>query len=85
MSDSISIVKLYGAPWCGDCKRSRAFLDSKKIAYDYIDIDAVPGAADEVSKINHGLKSIPTIIFSDGSVLVEPSNQVLGDKLGVEA
>ncbi len=84
MSDLISIVKLYGAPWCGDCKRSREFLDSKQIAYDYIDIDAVPGAAEEVSEINHGYKSIPTIIFSDGSVLVEPSNQALGEKLGLE-
>ena len=77
-------MKVYGAMWCGDCKRSRAFLDSRQIGYDYVDIDTVPGAADEVSKINDGYKSIPTIIFSDGNVLVEPSNSQLAEKLGLK-
>ena len=83
MTKSISIEKLYGATWCADCKRSRTFLDSNQIRYYYIDIDTVVGAADEVSEINDGLKSIPTIVFSDGSVLVEPTNAQLAEKLGI--
>lgn len=83
MNTNLSVEKFYGARWCADCKRSRVFLDGKNIGYDYIDIDSVPGAADEVAKINGGLKSIPTIVFSDGSVLVEPKNQQLAEKLEI--
>ncbi len=70
-------IKFYGADWCPDCRRSKAFLDQQKIEYEYINIEEVPGAAEEVEKINKGYKSIPTIVFPDGKVLVEPSNEEL--------
>jgi mycoredoxin len=79
----MSNITMYGASWCADCRRSKAFLDSKNVAYDFIDIDTVPGAADKVSEINNGLKSIPTIIFPDGKVLVVPTNQELAEHLSV--
>lgn len=74
-------ITLYGAGWCADCKRSRKLLDETNTPYEFIDIDTVPGAADKVAEINDGLKRIPTIVFSDGSVLIEPSNQQLADHL----
>ena len=77
-------IIMYGAGWCADCKRSREWFDSKGIEFDYIDIDTVAGAADKVAEINDGLKSIPTIVFSDGSVLVEPSNDQLAAQLNLE-
>ncbi|MBI4096702.1 MAG: NrdH-redoxin [Candidatus Levybacteria bacterium] len=67
-------IRFYGATWCPDCRRSRTFLDQQKIEYGYIDLEEVPGAAEEVEKINKGYQSIPTIIFPNGQVLVEPSN-----------
>lgn len=70
-------IKFYGADWCPDCTRSKAFLDEQKVEYEYINIEKVPGAAEEVEKINNGYQSIPTIIFPDGQVLVEPSNEEL--------
>ena len=70
-------IKFYGATWCRDCKRSKQFLDLNKIEYEYINIDETQGAADEVIKINKGLQSIPTIIFPNGKILVEPSNEEL--------
>lgn len=75
---------MYGAPWCPDCKRSKQFLGDHRIQYDYIDIDQQPGASDEVIKINKGMRSIPTIIFPDGDILVEPSNAELAQKLGLQ-
>jgi mycoredoxin len=78
-------IILYGTPWCGDCRRSRRFLESKGIGYTYIDIEADPAAAAEVERLNNGYKSVPTIVFSDGSVLVEPSNRDLASKLGIAA
>lgn len=70
-------IKFYGATWCPDCHRSRAFLDEKKVHYDFINIDEDPAAADKVIEINKGYRSIPTIVFPDGKVLVEPSNEEL--------
>jgi len=70
-------IVMYGASWCADCRRSKNYLDSKNIYYQFIDIDTVPGAADKVAEINDGRKSIPTIVFPGGGVLVEPTNAEL--------
>ncbi|MCL5113243.1 MAG: thioredoxin domain-containing protein [Patescibacteria group bacterium] len=80
----MSNITLYGANWCPDCKRSRTLLDSLKIKYDYIDIDTDKVAADTLVKLNNGMKKIPTIIFSDNSKIVEPSDQDLVAKLKEE-
>ncbi len=72
---------MYSAVWCADCRRSKAFLDDQAVPYKLIDIDTVPGAADKVAELNDGFKSIPTIVFPDGSILVEPSNQALAAKI----
>ena len=74
-------IVVYGASWCPDCHRSRTFLDGHNIGYEWIDIDEDPAAADKVAAINHGNKTIPTIIFSDKSILVEPSDKALEEKL----
>lgn len=76
-------ITMYGAVWCPDCKRSRSYLDSHEIKYNYIDIDQTPEAIGEVERINNGMRKIPTIVFSDGSTLVEPSNKQLAEKLGI--
>ncbi len=82
MSDGKKLV-MYGATWCPDARRSRKFLDEKGIAYEWIDIDEDPAAKDYVKKVNNGTVIIPTILFEDGSTLVEPSNEELAQKLGV--
>ncbi len=74
-------IVVYGASWCPDCHRSRTLLDGHNIGYEWIDIDEDPAAADKVAAINHGNKTIPTIIFSDKSILVEPSDKALEEKL----
>lgn len=74
---------VYGTPWCPDCRRSKQFLGEHRIAYDYIDIDQDPAAQAEVERLNRGNRSVPTIVFPDGSILVEPSNEALALKLGL--
>ena len=76
-------VKVYGAPWCPDCRRSKRFLGEMRIPYDWIDIDQDPAAAQVVREKNNGKQTIPTIIFKDGSFLVEPGNDELARKLGL--
>lgn len=77
-------IQFFGAMWCGDCHRSKNFLDDNKIKYDFHNTDEDEKAADFVRKTNKGMSSIPTIVFPDGDILVEPTNQELGQKLGLE-
>lgn len=76
-------IKVYGAPWCPDCRRSKQFLGEMRVPYDWIDIDDDPDAAAFVRDKNEGKQIIPTIIFEDGSFLAEPSNSELAEKLGL--
>jgi mycoredoxin len=74
-------IKVYGTRWCPDCQRAKQVLTKKGIAYEWIDIEEDPASAAYVEKVNKGYKSVPTIVFTDGSVLVEPSNSELEKKL----
>jgi len=74
-------VVLYGAEWCGDCRRSKRFLDENHVQYTYIDVEADATAAAKVVEINGGAQSIPVILFKDGTHLTEPSDIDLKAKL----
>jgi mycoredoxin len=76
-------IHVYGSNWCGDCLRARRLLDKYGINYAWIDVGQDKQARSFVIETNHGYCSIPTIVFEDGSVLVEPSNQALLEKLGL--
>ena len=77
----MSNITMYGAEWCGDCRRSKKFLDGNNVAYNYIDVEADASASDKVIEINGGQRSIPVIIFEDGTHLTEPSDAALKAKL----
>jgi len=74
-------IVLYGVIWCPDCVRAKRFFAKNKIEYLEINIDKDSKAADFVKEVNGGNRSVPTIIFPDGAVLVEPSNQALIAKI----
>ena len=78
MSTSIT---MYSADWCGDCVRSKRLLDSLQVSYEIIDVESVPGASEKVIEINGGKRSIPVILFPDGTHLTEPSDIDLRAKL----
>ncbi len=76
-------IKVYGAPWCPDCRRSKAFLTEQRIPYQWIDIDGDEAERRFVEELQNGGRTIPTIVFPDGSHLLEPSNAELAAKLGL--
>jgi mycoredoxin len=77
----MSDITMYGAEWCKDCRRSKKFLDANNVKYNYIDVESDVTASDKVIEINGGQRSIPVIIFSDGTHLTEPSDVALKEKL----
>ncbi len=72
---------MYSADWCGDCRRSKRLLDELNVTYTVIDIEADQSASDKVIEINGGMRSIPVIIFADGTHMTEPSDIDLKAKL----
>lgn len=76
-------IVLYGSDWCGDCRRAKRFFDKNGIAFRWVDIERDKQAEQYVLQVNRGMRSIPTILFEDGSILVEPSTADLTKKMGV--
>jgi glutaredoxin-like protein len=76
-------ITVYGADWCGDCRRTKQFLDQQNIAYHWVNTDENNDAEEFVKAKNNGKRIIPTIIFEDGSHLAEPSNAQLAEKLNI--
>lgn len=76
-------LKVYGAPWCPDCRRAKKFLGEHRVPYDWSDIDEDPAGLEEVQRRQNGGRTIPMIVFGDGSILLEPSNDELARKLGL--
>lgn len=74
---------IYGTRWCGDTKRTRLFFEDHNIDYHFIDIDQDMDGERIVREINDGARSVPTIVFSDGSILVEPDEHTLAKKIGI--
>ena len=80
MTEQTDKILVYGATWCPDCRRAKQFLGENRIPYEWIDITDNDEAIAYVEKVNNGNRSIPTIIFPDGEVMVEPSNTQLAEK-----
>ncbi len=76
-------ITVYGAPWCPDCRQSKQFLGEQRVPFHWVDIDQDEEGRKYMQKVNNGKQIIPTIVFEDGSILVEPTNAELAAKLGI--
>jgi len=64
---------MYSTPWCGYCHRLKSQLEREGIEFDMVDIEQQPDAVAIVERVNHGNQTVPTLAFSDGSALTNPS------------
>lgn len=76
-------IVFYGTSWCGDCRRARVFFEKNNIKYIDVDLDHDPQAETFVKKLNRGFQSVPTIVFPDGTILVEPTTHELETKISL--
>lgn len=74
-------IKVYGTTWCGDTRRARGVFRNEGVEYKWIDISSDSEGAAYVEQVNNGNHSVPTILFPDGEVMVEPSSLKLTKKL----
>lgn len=74
-------IVMYTTDWCPSCWSAKQVMAQMKVAYTEIDISHDEEAAERVMQLNRGYRSVPTLIFPDGSVLTEPSPPALMRKL----
>jgi len=73
-------IVMYTTAWCPDCRRAKFFMKRNKIDFLEIDVNEDKMAAEFVMELNNGNRSVPTIIFPDGSRMVEPKESELKEK-----
>jgi mycoredoxin len=74
-------IIMYTTTWCGDCRRAKNIFANYGVSYVEINIEDDDDAAELVQSLNDRLRSVPTIVFPDGGILVEPSNSALAARL----
>ncbi len=74
-------ITMYTTDWCPDCWRAKKVMDSLRVAYTEINISNDEEAIEAVIRLNNGYRSVPTLVFPDGSVMTEPSTSALVMKL----
>jgi mycoredoxin len=76
-----AMLTMYTTDWCGYCVRLKTGLEREGIAYDEVNIERVPDAAEVVMKVNGGNRTVPTVVFPDGTALTNPSLRDVKAKL----
>ena len=72
---------MFSTDWCGYCKRLKRQLDEVGITFREINVEQEPDSADFVEQVNGGNRVVPTLFFSDGSSLTNPSVIAVKEKL----
>jgi mycoredoxin len=66
-------VTMYTTTWCGYCFRLKKLMQREGIAFAEVDIEADESAAEIVMSANGGNRTVPTLVFADGTALTNPS------------
>ena len=83
--DQTSQITMYTTPWCGYCQRLKGQMGREGIAWSEVDIEAVPEAAAIVEQVNNGNQTVPTLVYSDGTAMTNPSLAQVKEKLAALA
>ena len=73
MTAAPAAVTMSTTTWCGYCLRLKKLMQREGIEYAEVDIERDPAAADLVMQANGGNRTVPTLLFADGSALTNPS------------
>lgn len=73
-------IVMYTTEYCSDCLRAKKFFEANNIPHLRVGLEGNRAATEFVMQVNHGYRSVPTIVFPDGSILVEPNWEELRAK-----
>ncbi|GAA1904142.1 mycoredoxin [Streptomyces sodiiphilus] len=66
-------LTMYSTTWCGYCRRLKKQMEREGIPFTEVNIEHDPEAAALVEKANNGNRTVPTLVFADGTALTNPS------------
>jgi mycoredoxin len=72
---------MFSTDWCGYCKRLKSQLGEIGITFREINVEREMEYASFVEEVNGGNRVVPTLLFSDGFALTNPSAIAVKDKL----
>jgi mycoredoxin len=75
------MLTMYTTDWCGYCVRLKHGLEREGIPFQEVNIERVPEAADVVMRVNGGNRTVPTVVFPDGSAITNPTLRDVKAKL----
>jgi mycoredoxin len=78
-------VTMYTTQWCGYCMRLKKLMQREGIDFAEVDIETDPQAAETVMQANGGNRTVPTLLFADGTALTNPSIDQVKSQLGSPA
>jgi mycoredoxin len=84
-ADATPAVTMYTTTWCGYCKRLKRMMQDDGINFVEVDIETTPGTAEIVEKVNNGNQTVPTLVFTDGTAMTNPSLAKVKEKLAALA
>ena len=73
MTAARAAVTMYTTTWCGYCFRLKKLMQREGIDFAEVDIEADDSAAELVMSANGGNRTVPTLLFADGTALTNPS------------
>lgn len=79
------MVTMYSTTWCGYCRRLATGLDRAGIPYSQVNIELDDEAAERVMRINGGNRTVPTVMFADGTALANPTVAEVSARLAAAA
>ena len=74
MTDAATTVKMFTTTWCGFCKGTKRYLDSKGVTYEEIDIEQHPEYGEKIEQETGGFRTVPTLEIG-GKLYVNPSRR----------
>ena len=76
-------VLVYGRVGCADTQRTRALLERLAVPAEFLDVESDAALAREAARLGGGPR-VPVVHFPDGAVEVEPSDELVLERLGLE-
>lgn len=66
-------ITMFTTSWCGYCTRLKGQLAREGVPFTEINLETSPEHIDFVEQVNGGNRTVPTVVFPDGSAATNPS------------
>ena len=73
-------VRMFTTTWCGFCRQTKRFLDSKGVLFEEIDIEQFPEWGPKIEELSGGFRTVPTVDVA-GNWMVNPDRKTLENAL----